>query len=197
MEPIYSPKEIAVFDATLRLLSSGCELHALKISAIAAEAGIGKGTVYEYFDSKETLILRTLLYQMETEQTQTEQRVSATVGFKAAVFEVFAIVKESIANPMSLFRLVSSGLPTIQKLHTSLPQGNCALSDYLGRTDALVELILARGKEEGIVGAQIDHVFGMIALKAAIAAYVSPCLPKQTDEELRETAWTILAKALA
>ena len=58
-------KKAAVFRAVLHLLRQGRPLGDLKVSEIAEAAGIGKGTVYEYFPSREEL-LRDLgaLYQL-------------------------------------------------------------------------------------------------------------------------------------
>lgn len=46
-------KKAAVFRAVLKLLRQGRPLGDLKVSEIAEAAGIGKGTVYEYFPSRE------------------------------------------------------------------------------------------------------------------------------------------------
>ena len=46
-------KKAAVFRAVLHLLRQGRPLGDLKVSEIAEAAGIGKGTVYEYFPSRE------------------------------------------------------------------------------------------------------------------------------------------------
>ena len=49
-------KKAAVFRAVLKLLRQGRPLGDLKVSEIAEAAGIGKGTVYEYFPSREELL---------------------------------------------------------------------------------------------------------------------------------------------
>ena len=48
-----SEKELAIYQGVLRLLEQGADIHALKASDIAAAAGLGKGTLYNYFSSKE------------------------------------------------------------------------------------------------------------------------------------------------
>ena len=52
-------KKAAVFRAVLKLLRQGRPLGDLKVSEIAEAAGIGKGTVYEYFPSREELLRET------------------------------------------------------------------------------------------------------------------------------------------
>lgn len=52
----YSPKETAVFEAVLKLAGQGVNLAAVKVQQIADAAGVGKGTLYEYFKSKEEIL---------------------------------------------------------------------------------------------------------------------------------------------
>jgi TetR/AcrR family fatty acid metabolism transcriptional regulator len=61
----YKDKELLIYDALTRLGRNESFLS-LKISDIAKEAGIGKGTVYEYFSSKEEIIERYLDYCAES-----------------------------------------------------------------------------------------------------------------------------------
>lgn len=55
--PYSLPEKVSsVFDSVMRLYSNGIQFHSMTVSDIAKEAGIGKGTVYEYFDTKEEII---------------------------------------------------------------------------------------------------------------------------------------------
>ena len=45
----YSPKEIAAFRGLLQLAAGGNCFSNIKVQDIATAAGIGKGTLYEYF----------------------------------------------------------------------------------------------------------------------------------------------------
>lgn len=48
-------RKAAVYEAALQLIGQGVSPAALKIQQLADAAGIGKGTVYEYFSSKEEI----------------------------------------------------------------------------------------------------------------------------------------------
>lgn len=48
----YSPKEIAAFRGLLQLAAGGNCFSNIKVQDIATAAGIGKGTLYEYFSRK-------------------------------------------------------------------------------------------------------------------------------------------------
>lgn len=53
-----------LYNAVLRLFEEGKELADITVSSIANQAGIGKGTTYDYFDSKEDLIASAMFYFM-------------------------------------------------------------------------------------------------------------------------------------
>lgn len=59
------PKVKAVYQAVIALFAEGADLNSLTVAEIAEKAGIGKGTVYEYFRNKEEMIAGALFYQMK------------------------------------------------------------------------------------------------------------------------------------
>lgn len=63
LEKEYPPKVKAMYEAVLELFASGRELSSLKVSEITAKAGIGKGTAYEYFSTKEEMIVGAIRYE--------------------------------------------------------------------------------------------------------------------------------------
>jgi AcrR family transcriptional regulator len=52
-----------MYEAVSELVREHRELSTIKVSEITAKAGIGKGTAYEYFSSKEELISHALMYE--------------------------------------------------------------------------------------------------------------------------------------
>lgn len=61
-----APKVRATYQAVIQLLVEGADLNNLTVSEITGRAGIGKGTVYDYFSNKEEMIAGALFYEMET-----------------------------------------------------------------------------------------------------------------------------------
>lgn len=59
------PKVKAVYQAVIALFLEGADLSNLTVAEIAEKAGIGKGTVYEYFKNKEEMIAGALFHQMK------------------------------------------------------------------------------------------------------------------------------------
>lgn len=81
-----SPKEIQILDAAAALMVENISaISSLKVADIAA-AGVGKGTVYEYFSSKE-VILRDAVIRFVTKHIEEEwQRAFAQPTFKDCVY---------------------------------------------------------------------------------------------------------------
>lgn len=57
-----SPKVLAMYEAVNELMEEGRDIYSMKISEITARAGIGKGTAYEYFSTKEELLGKAIFY---------------------------------------------------------------------------------------------------------------------------------------
>lgn len=60
-----APKVTATYQAVIELLMEGVDVSSLTVSEITGRAGIGKGTVYDYFSSKEEMIAGALFYEIE------------------------------------------------------------------------------------------------------------------------------------
>lgn len=88
------PKVLALYRAVLELLDDGADINAMKVSDITEHAGIGKGTAYDYFKSKEEIIASALSYDMER-KIQTEMaHMSDKEHFFEKVHYIFDWVSE-------------------------------------------------------------------------------------------------------
>lgn len=59
-------KVLLMYQAVIDLICDARDVNSLKVSDITARAGIGKGTAYEYFSSKEDIILGALIYECQS-----------------------------------------------------------------------------------------------------------------------------------
>lgn len=60
-----SQKVLAMYQAVIEFINEGCDINTLKVADITGRAGIGKGTAYEYFSSKEEIISSAILYYVK------------------------------------------------------------------------------------------------------------------------------------
>lgn len=67
------PKVLQMYRAVMQLIEEGEDPGNLRVSTITERAGIGKGTAYEYFDSKEEIVVHAVVYEMQLMMQSLEQ----------------------------------------------------------------------------------------------------------------------------
>ena len=83
-----SEKEKKIYQAVLMLLQEGRDMNALTVSEITEKAGIGKGTAYGYFKSKEEMVENAVLYGIFQCITLVSENVSGKLTFQEKFMEV-------------------------------------------------------------------------------------------------------------
>ena len=98
-------RKAAVYEAALQLIGQGVSPAALKIQQLADAAGIGKGTVYEYFSSKEEILQGLAEYCFARENERVYKMIAETLGMPrrtgampACMAELKEIVSELLAR---------------------------------------------------------------------------------------------------
>lgn len=86
-EKTYPPKVKAMYEAVLELFASGRELSTLKVSEITAKAGIGKGTAYEYFSTKEEMIIGAIQYEAAKHVSIIMELIQNGESFQEIIFQ--------------------------------------------------------------------------------------------------------------
>ena len=92
MEEKLSPKVEALYKAVMELLLEGREVRKMKVSEITEKAGIGKGTAYEYFESKEELLVDALDYFQKIWADSAQEELSRCGGFMETVNCLFDLL---------------------------------------------------------------------------------------------------------
>ncbi|MBC5581214.1 TetR/AcrR family transcriptional regulator [Anaerofilum sp. BX8] len=194
----YTEKETALFAAVTRLAASGRELHGLRVSEIAAEAGIGKGTVYEYFKSKEALIGCAMLYNLEQLFACAEETLNGVGSFREGFFACVGMVRGALERRLSAVQMLVSELRR-GELETYLGDRLEELEQYRSDMDALIGRVVSLGETEGLFGAADPweyrcFVFGSAVASCAMAGGV--CLRQGEASQLDGYAYEMLLRAL-
>ncbi|MDY4000687.1 MAG: TetR/AcrR family transcriptional regulator [Blautia sp.] len=95
MENEKNKKVMAMYQAVWKLLDEGKDLHKLKVSDITECAGIGKGTAYEYFRSKEEIVSKAMHYNCFMQFHELEKRVMEKQKFREALETCFDWLSET------------------------------------------------------------------------------------------------------
>ena len=95
MEIERNEKVLAMYRAVWQLLDEGRDLHKLKVSDITECAGIGKGTAYEYFRSKEEIVSKAMHYNCLLQFHMLRERVAEQENYKTALQICFDWLSET------------------------------------------------------------------------------------------------------
>ena len=88
------PKVAAMYQAVYDLLLEDVDLTKVKVSDITSKAGIGKGTAYEYFESKEDIITGAICEYLNNLTRIVEERMDRKENFMDAMEYLFSIFEE-------------------------------------------------------------------------------------------------------
>lgn len=85
-------KVLSIYNAVEELAEEGKDVTTLKVSDIAARAGIGKGTVYEYFESREEVISQAVFYNISKSIGTILCIFSEKCGFKERFYKMLEYI---------------------------------------------------------------------------------------------------------
>ena len=114
----YSEKEKSIFKGIMDLLNQGYRIHEMKVADIAAAAGIGKGTVYEYFATKEEIIREAISYHVYQEY----ERLTSLIGKHLNLIDTIVTIMDYLVNMLRtrfssfLFMVLDLGQSDIKQL---------------------------------------------------------------------------------
>lgn len=74
-------KVALLYQAVLDLLKEGIDITTMKVSDITGRAGIGKGTAYEYFSSREEIIVQAVLWDLKQMMSEATDAVEQADSF--------------------------------------------------------------------------------------------------------------------
>ena len=114
-----SQKVLAMYQAVIEFINEGCDINTLKVADITGRAGIGKGTAYEYFSSKEEIISSAILYYVKVcfEKLQVISTDNRT--FQQKINEVMDFIDEHVKEKQGAFFLIKMVLESYAHTHLS------------------------------------------------------------------------------
>ena len=132
---IRKERETALYEAALRLIAKGVNPAAMKVQQIADEAGIGKGTVYEYFASKDEILQGMALYCFDTEIARVAVLMEPCTTLQELEDVVMAYLQDLSGNRMGTYQVIASSIGARENLR-GMDECVQALCGVLHRTMA-------------------------------------------------------------
>lgn len=196
----YSEKERAIFEGIISLMKRGANPYSIKVADMAYAAGVGKGTIYEYFPSKEEAISEAILYSINGEIEEAYSRVEDKEGFRVKFYEMLHFTKECMDNKISTINMLLS-VGGIQEFYEFLSNDRYDISIYVSRINDLFEHLLETGDEEGIISTEGSPYYRNMAIASAVmgfSQYLSQrdLIPGIGIDAAMEASYKLLIKAL-
>ena len=116
VENIKNPPEKVrlMYEAVSQLLKGKQELTSIKVQDITAKAGIGKGTAYEYFSSKEEIIANALMYEYAVKISHLVESAFAEKEFKSRCYKVMDwLLENKEYNMMFKYLLITEKVKVV------------------------------------------------------------------------------------
>lgn len=102
-----------------------------KIEDIAKEAGIGKGTVYEYFDSKQQLFEEMVAYNRELHIRNIMETLSVAGGFKEKFIALAKYQTELVKGHIAVFSTMACSRIMAREMGALFLEQNIRVSEML------------------------------------------------------------------
>ncbi len=94
-----------MYEAVIAFIGEHHDVNSLKVAEITGRAGIGKGTAYEYFSTREEIITNALLYEFYRRIMHLAVRMKELQGFQNKMFALLDWVSENCDFYMMFIRL--------------------------------------------------------------------------------------------
>ncbi|MCM1120852.1 MAG: TetR/AcrR family transcriptional regulator [bacterium] len=91
-------KVLQLYQGVIELILEGVDIRTLKVSDITRKAGIGKGTAYDYFDTREEIIVSAILYVIICIQEEVEEELAGRRSFFDQMGYLLEVLEEKMAE---------------------------------------------------------------------------------------------------
>lgn len=166
MEEKLSPKVEALYRAVMALLLEGRQIRKMKVSEITEKAGIGKGTAYEYFESKEELLVDALDYFEKIWTESAREELSRCGSFMETVECLFDMLDSMMK------RVKREALVEISNLFFFSP----IVKEEKGCIVMQLYDIAEKGRRGGELKEELPDDYIVLTLKGRIFEYISHCM---------------------
>ena len=203
MKNIFEPSEKVqkMYEAIAAFVEEKRDLSTIKVSEITSRAGIGKGTAYEYFSSKEEIIIHATMWLCGQQLNQMIEGVSVLNCFKEKFFFLLEwIAEHKEYNELILKAMKGSFQGDCENFKKCVPT---EMADRVrGHIVTQINKLMEQGYQEGIFteqnvekrvmiffGALMQYGFGTMNRQEGVQM-------RMNEKELREFTYDCMIKAL-
>lgn len=153
LENVTNPPEkvLLMYQAVSELIREQRDISKLKVVDITTRAGIGKGTAYEYFASKEELIAKALMYEYSQKLMVLVQRVREKENFESRYYCILDWIRDNKEYNQMFTNIIQAalggkGFCGVVK-DSSQGENGAKVGEYIG---TIMDLLMEDGFKEGV-----------------------------------------------
>ena len=164
-------KAIAIYEAIIALINEGADVNEMKVGDITNRAGIGKGTAYEYFQSKDEMVASALFYNIMRQIETAKALILAADDFHGkfrALLDYMESNREQVRPFLWMMRLAGNSIDILNPGNFAADCDEMQMCiTYLVQ---LADWFIAFADEEGLLK-ETNHDFRVSALLSQIVQY--------------------------
>lgn len=165
------PKVLALYRAVLEFLDEGADINTIKVSDITRKAGIGKGTAYDYFKSREEIIVSALLYDMEREVSTEREKLKLLKSFGEKMEYAFDWIERRFREQKSFMRVLRLTTQRTE-ISASILEEFKKHRDFSCRPITVLGELCQEGKASGEIREEIPVAAASLTALSSLAAFV-------------------------
>lgn len=162
----YAEKELLVFKAFKNILFSHSNITKITVSDIAKEAGIGKGTVYEYFSSKEEIIAKSLVYNFYEVVNKLSTKINEENSFEKNCYILFDFLIDKVTTLSPYFKLFTNNFK-LKDFYGYIQDDSELINTLKEDVYSTTYKVLSIGVNEGIIRKNDDIKYQLFVIRSA------------------------------
>lgn len=161
----------AIYRAIEELVAEGADLSSMRVSDIAAKAEIGKGTTYEYFSSKEEMIVKAMLYLVGSMVRRILDQMEKQQSFQDA----FLLLLDEMEEKAKQRACVMKYLSMVNDMNLCQPMHDIMRADKEAKASNPINImryLLERGQKEGVLVMNYPQSYMLSAMFSKVIAFM-------------------------
>lgn len=183
-----NPKVKQLFQAVTDLIEEGMDVHTMKVIDITNKAGIGKGTAYEYFKSKEELVAAAIASDMKDQFDLLKDMMAQEACFEAKIYAAFQWMDQCMNRKRSapqFFKFLAQSYEVAAGIRKEFQQSS---EEEVRFFQELLNDICMQGKKEGYIRDSLNKEQISITLISMFVSYFLYLNRKEEGSDIPHTS---------
>lgn len=182
-EKQFSEKELAIFHAVISLIEENVDVNSMKVSDITNRAGIGKGTAYEYFSSKEEMVIKAIIWAAGSETDKILEMLSGKNTMEEQILTVMDFIMTEMSDKKCNIQLLKIQGHSCEIKETL--QKEFEKSELIQKSmEKVIDVIIEQGRRENRIACSMKRPYIYMTLISGFVSYFMYVTRNNRDKEV-------------